>query len=227
MNLIDLICIGSGSCRRDHQHVHMARYTQVPTQPSEEEMEAAFEDSDDEADDGMEDSSRPLIQAYQHQDSTSHPLQVTSDDPQYTLHRTLTRSTSGGYNFEYDYASMPPPGSPPRPSALAMPNSYGNTNGLIPTAAPVRPAVRQPGLFRRAFGAILPTHYANDEHGGGLANDGVFGNVVAKPGGPSPVRGVLGASPDDPHWSPEDAQKEAPPVSIVSSSILLFYSVIQ
>ena len=184
-------------------------------------MEAAFEGSDDEPDDGVEDVSRPLIQASQHQDSTSHPLQVISDDPQYTpAHYTPTRSTSSSYNFEYDYASMPPPGSPPRPSALAMPNSYGNTNGLIPTDEPARPTVRQPGLFRRAFGAILPTHHVQDTHGGGHVNDGVFGNVVAKPSGPSPVRG---ASSDDPRFSPEDAQKEAPPVSIVL--FLLFYPV--
>ncbi|KAF8341622.1 uncharacterized protein EI90DRAFT_3034643 [Cantharellus anzutake] len=163
-------------------------------------MEAAFEGSDDEADEGVNDVSRPLIQPHQHQDSQSHPLQTSSNDPFHTpsLHSS-TRSLPGGYNFEYDYANMPPPGSPPRPSALALPNSYGNTNGLLPTDPPARPTISRPGLFRRALGAVLPTHYAHDTHGGGLGNDGVFGN------------GELGVSADDPHWSPEDARKDAPP----------------
>jgi len=41
-----------------------------------------------------------------------------------------------------------------------------------------------------------------------MGNDGVFGNVTAKPGGPGPTRG---AAVDGPNWTPEDAQKDAPP----------------
>ncbi|KAF9513310.1 hypothetical protein BS47DRAFT_1344362 [Hydnum rufescens UP504] len=187
----------------------MARYTQLPTQTSEEEMEAAFEnsDSDDEADDVHNTSSRPLLA--DHNRSPSHPLDSIND--QDTPSRTSpSNSGSGAYDFEYDYAMLPPPGSPPQPSALALPNAYGNSNGLIPSSSSIS-TVRRPGIIQRALGAILPTHYAHDRRGGGLGNDGVFVNVVAKPGGTAPVRGA--ADSEGPYWVPEESQKESPPWS--------------
>ncbi|KAF8293610.1 hypothetical protein DL93DRAFT_2033336, partial [Clavulina sp. PMI_390] len=48
--------------------------------------------------------------------------------------------------------------------------------------------------------------------GGGLGNDGVFGNVVAKPTGPSvPAGPADNHDPNGPYMIPEDAQKDAPP----------------
>ena len=189
----------------------MARYTQLPTQTSEEEMEAAFDnsDSDGEADDERNTSSRPLL-ADHIRSIPSHPL-----DPSNGRHTPLQTSpsnpTSGVYDFEYDYAMLPPPGSPPQPSALALPNAYGNSNGLIPSSSSIS-TVQRPGIFQRALGAILPTHYVHDRRGGGRGNDGVFVNVVAKPGGPAPVRGA--ADSEGPYWVPEESQKEAPPVRV-------------
>lgn len=194
----------------------MARYTQIPQQSSEEEMEAAFE-SDDEVEDERNTASRPLL-SHHHHSSESHPLQSSAND-QYTPSRhTPTRSLPGTYDFEYDYAMMPPPGSPPRSSALALPNAYGNSNGLIPSETPSSSSIRRPGIFSRALGAILPTHYAHDRRGGGLGNDGVFGNVVAKPGGPPPQRGAAGA--EGPHWAPEETSKDAPPVCFIPAAVI-------
>lgn len=202
----------------------MPRYTQLPTQTSEEEMEAAFDnsDDDDEADDVRNTSTRPLLAQHNRTDS-SHPLQSSpsSDVDQYPPSHSPSRSVAGTYDFEYDYANMPPPGSPPRPSALALPNAYGNSNGQLPTAAPLS-TVRRPGILRRAFGAILPTHYAHDRRGGGLGNDGVFGNVVAKPGGPAPIRGA--ANSEGPYWVPEESSKDAPPVRISTSLLMILVS---
>lgn len=48
-----------------------------------------------------------------------------------------------------------------------------------------------------------------------MQNDGVFGNVTAKPGGAEPVRG---AQADGPNWTPEDAQKDGPPSYTVAQA---------
>ncbi|KAJ7719381.1 hypothetical protein B0H16DRAFT_1606875 [Mycena metata] len=87
----------------------------------------------------------------------------------------------GAYDFEREY-DCPPPGSPPQ--------VIGNSNGTIPTSPPVIPSAPRSSFFRRAVGAILPTHYArlpgsdpaaSGVRGGGIENDGVFANVTAKP----------------------------------------------
>ena len=203
-----------------------SRYTQVPQETAEEEMYAAFDDEDDDDDDAVDDDvhqTRPLVSRLREADGTQHPLQFPSQDglnnthDDATAHHPLTHhpSRSGTYDFEYDYAMLPPPGSPPRPSQLALPNSYGNTNGLLPMSPPSA-TVRTPGFLHRAFGAILPTHYTHDRRGGGLANDGVFGNVVAKPGGPGSARGPEDV--DGPYFVPEEAQKDAPPVSFMTET---------
>ncbi|KAK7032949.1 metal homeostatis protein BSD2 [Favolaschia claudopus] len=128
----------------------------------------------------------------------------------------------GAYDFEREYQYTVPPGSPPRsafPSALALPNDFGNSNGRLPTE-PVVPPVTTPSFFRRAVGAILPTHYTRlpgsdpstsasfaSVRGGGIENDGVFANVMAKPQRAQTVRTEDGQV----HMVPEDNQKEAPP----------------
>ncbi|KAJ7352543.1 hypothetical protein DFH08DRAFT_957323 [Mycena albidolilacea] len=120
----------------------------------------------------------------------------------------------GAYDFEREY-DCPPPGSPPLASAFARPNDIGNSNGMLPTE-PVIPPVPRSSFFRRAVGAILPTHYtrlpgsdptASGVHGGGIENDGVFANVMAKPQRARTIRTEDGEI----HMVPEDNQKEAPP----------------
>lgn len=188
-------------------------------------MNAAFDnDSDDELEDDRHPSTAaqtPLLSSHSRaQSQATHSLQESQ------THSTApatqrTHNTAGDYDFEYDYP--PPPGSPPRPSALALPNNYGNTNGEIPSfnaAGPPRPT-----FLRRALGAILPSHYGRGYSrvtdgpvGGGMQNDGVFGNVTAKPGGAEPIRG---AQADGPNWTPEDAQDGGPPVSRWACHLLM------
>jgi len=123
------------------------------------------------------------------------------------------------YDFEreFDYV-RPPPGSPPRPSAVALPNDFGNSNGLLPSSpVDAPPTTHRPSFFRRAVGAILPTHYTRLPTtggltparivGGGTQNDGVFANVTAKPTRPVQARTDDG----DVYVMPEEAQSNAPP----------------
>jgi hypothetical protein len=166
------------------------RYAPLPNPHTDpllnDEMEAAFEE-DDEGD--MNDhhaESRPL-----------NPSSYSSPSP---LSRT---STPGIYDFEnFDYASLPPPGSPPRPSSTALPNNIGNSNGLIPSPSDVR-HIDEPrsSWFRSTARTILPSSLAQRFHlyhepiptvvGGGTGNDGVFANVTAKPSRPVRLRDGL------------------------------------
>ncbi|KDQ59350.1 hypothetical protein JAAARDRAFT_192849 [Jaapia argillacea MUCL 33604] len=128
------------------------------------------------------------------------------------------------YDFErerdYDY---PPPGSPPPPPAFALPNEYGNSNGILPspptpTRANTTSHAPRASIFRRAVSALLPTHYSrlptsDPSHpatralGGGTDNDGVFSNVMAKPTRPLQIHDEAGNI----YLVPEEAQKDAPP----------------
>ena len=170
-----------------------ARYAPLPnphTDPDAiDEMEAAFDDSDDEED--------------------HHPRQpITSRNGYHSLPNAeppaahdLDRDGPTAYDFErddYDY-TRPPPGSPPGPSARALPNEFGNSNGLVPSFADVSTTDAAPrrggGWLRRTATSVLPSHYvqrlglgggpsssSSGPVGGGTGNDGVFANVTAKPG---------------------------------------------
>jgi hypothetical protein len=156
------------------------RYAPLPTPrtdpAAQSEMEAAFGSPEDD-DDDVTPESQPL--------NPSPP-------------------TPGSYDFEnvdYDY---PPPGSPPPPSSFAVPNNYGNSNGVIPSPAldTASPGPRR-GWFKRSAAALLPSHYVQrlgwgsgrptGVVGGGTNNDGVFANVTAKPS--RPVRITEGVNP--------------------------------
>lgn len=116
-------------------------------------------------------------------------------------------------DFERADYDVPPPGSPPAHSAATV---FGNTNGN-PGAEPARPSDVRPSFLRRAVGALLPNHYvrvAVDSNsgpavGGGMANDGVFGNMAVRPQKNVAVRGEDG----NVYMVPEEAQNELPPVS--------------
>lgn len=192
-------------------------YTQLPVEQisPEDEMNAAFDNGSDDEDETeahhTSAAQTPLLAHSRAQSGAWHPL-AEGGTPQQAPARV--QNTPGEYDFEYDYP--PPPGSPPRPSALALPNTYGNSNGEIPSFVAIPPGPR-PTFLRRALGAILPTSLGRGGYarvgggpvGGGMQNDGVFGNVTAKPGGAEPIRG---AQADGPNWTPEDAQKDGPPV---------------
>ncbi|KAI0003102.1 hypothetical protein BJV74DRAFT_764940 [Russula compacta] len=180
-----------------------ARYAPLPNPHTDpllnDEMEAAFEDDDDLNDEHAE--SRPL-------NPTSHPSSASAPHT----------PTPGIYDFEnFDYASLPPPGSPPLPSSLAIANDIGNSNGLIPSPSDVRHVdAPRPSWLRRTARSILPNSLVHRWHldyeqthgivGGGTGNDGVFANVTAKPSLPVQLR-----DGDDVFLVPEDSQKDTPP----------------
>lgn len=182
------------------------RYTALPNPGSTPdttcEMEEAFA-SDEEHDGHGASESTPLTHGVD-----PGPAESSLSGDQSTAIPT--------YDFERSY-DFPPPGSPPGPSSRALPNDFGNSNGLLPTSPIVRPQPK-PSLFRRIMGAVVPSQYmplATDPNtrptGGGLENDGVFANVVAKP---QPARTVLSDNGDI-HIVPEETQKDAPPVSFI------------
>ncbi|KAG6861362.1 hypothetical protein C0995_001095 [Termitomyces sp. Mi166 len=154
--------------------------------------------------------------------SADNELNAAFDDDEHEheqcapLVRQPTSSIPGAYDFEREY-DFPPPGSPPAPSARALPNDYGNSNGFLPTSAPARPAPPRPSFFRRAVGALLPSHYirvpTSDPSsrtivGAGTENDGVFANVVAKPQRAQPQVAEDGSVFMVPE---ESSQKDVPP----------------
>lgn len=161
-----------------------SRYAPLPntqTDPLlEDEMEAAFDDDDD--DDTLDD----------------HPESRLLNPPSFAS--SVPQTPTGVYDFEnFDYASLPPPGSPPRPSSSALPNDIGNSNGLIPSPSDVRHVdAPRSSWVRRTARSILPSSLHNRFHldyeptpgviGGGTHNDGVFANVTAKPSRPVQLR---------------------------------------
>ncbi|EIW84059.1 hypothetical protein CONPUDRAFT_163294 [Coniophora puteana RWD-64-598 SS2] len=218
-----------------------AHYAALPTrQPAadtDRELEDAFGPEEDEDEDLSDAEENTPLALYANRDhhrpspslSQPHSTNSTSTITTPSAH-ARTASVPGTYDFERDYEyDRPPPGSPPRPSAHAIPNDWGNSNGILPTS-PVAPLPPRQGFFRRAVGAVgavLPTHYARvptnepgadpggpmialaGVHGGGAENDGVFANVSAKPTRPSTVR-VVGEDGNI-HMVPEETQSTAPP----------------
>ncbi|KAI0068770.1 hypothetical protein BV25DRAFT_1791869 [Artomyces pyxidatus] len=178
-----------------------ARYAPIPNPQYDpllrNEMEAAFDDPDDEDDE-------PIAR------SETRPLNPATPSP--------NTPATGAYDFEnFDYANFPPPGSPPEPTASAVPNSIGNSNGLIPSTSDIEP-VQGPRTtwLRRAAVRVLPRSYVRQWGldyerptgyvGGGTGNDGVFANVTAKPSRPLEIR-----EGDEIYLVPEEAQKDVPP----------------
>lgn len=176
---------------------------------AERELDDAFEPDNDDEDASPESSMTSRV-------GTQDIRLIAADS-------NSTNSVPGSYDFERDY-DCPPPGSPPLPSAVALPNDYGNSNGQMPTTPAHVPASRL-SFFRRAVGSVLPTHYTSISiepqllrtRGGGIENDGVFTNVTAKPQRTEENR----TADEDTRIAPENVQADAPPVSPSSCYILL------
>jgi len=86
----------------------------------------------------------------------------------------------------------------------------------------VIPSAPRSSFFRRAVGAILPTHYArlpgsdpaaSGVRGGGIENDGVFANVTAKPQRARTMRTEDGST----YFVPEEENLKEPPPSYASA----------
>ncbi|KAG6821592.1 hypothetical protein H0H93_000101 [Arthromyces matolae] len=170
-----------------------------------EDMEAAFDYSEEDDDLNDTHESHPLNP----EPTSPLTIQVSSPNP----HQPRPPRTYDFENVDYDY---PPPGSPPRPSSLALPNNYGNSNGLIPSIPDGGLAPLRQSWLRRTALTVLPTQLAQriglgherpqGAIGGGTSNDGVFANVTAKPSVPITVQ-----NGDDTYVVPEDTRAEAPP----------------
>jgi hypothetical protein len=186
------------------------RYVQIPTQQPDDELEAVFDaDDDDEHDDAV--VQRPLL-------SLRRPSQGSDEERVDQLQQvsgTPQRPTiDGRYNFEYDYP--PPPGSPPRERAEPS-NTWGNSNGIIPDFSdPHALPRRTTGWVSRAWRALTgPKPPEQRVVGGGTQNDGVFGNISARPVPASAARAQSqSATEQDTNLhAPEFASNDAPPVS--------------
>jgi len=189
-----------------------AGYAPLPNPRSEPDADRELEDAFGEDENLDHTEFTPLTRGYAPPDS--HPLaggDLTVQVP------TVMGAAPGSYDFERDYDyDFPPPGSPPGPSDRALPNDIGNSNGRLPSN-PARPEPPRPSFLRRAVGALLPQHYARiptepspssaHPRGGGVENDGVFANVMAKPGRTVAVTNENG----DVIMMPEDTQSEMPP----------------
>ncbi|KZT02603.1 uncharacterized protein LAESUDRAFT_405272 [Laetiporus sulphureus 93-53] len=173
-----------------------AGYAPLPNPRSEPEAERELEDAFED-DDEHHTESTPLTHGYAPTESLS----------------STSSTAPGAYDFEREY-DYPPPGSPPSPSPFALPNNIGNTNGELPST-PVRPTPPRPSFLRRAVGALLPQYYtrvptelsSSRRVGGGEDNDGVFANVMAKPGRSVAMTGQNG----EVIMVPEEAQNDLPP----------------
>ncbi|KZV71360.1 hypothetical protein PENSPDRAFT_630232, partial [Peniophora sp. CONT] len=178
-----------------------ARYAPLPNAHTDadmnREMEAAFDDEEE----------------YEDAEETQ-PLNPSPPSPRHAR----APSGPGTYDFEaVDYASVPPPGTPP-PHNRAFNNNWGNSNGVVPDTDELDAAQLGPSRswLRRAAASVLPSstvrRWGLDYEppsgvvGGGTGNDGVFANVTAKPGRTVEVR-----EGDNIYLMPEDQQLDRPP----------------
>ncbi|EKM59104.1 uncharacterized protein PHACADRAFT_249326 [Phanerochaete carnosa HHB-10118-sp] len=192
------------------------RYAPIPnprTGPNvQDEMEAAFLESDDE--DEHDDRSHIRAPGMTRNGYSSLP----NVEPDTLSSPSREPGAPQAYDFERaDYGedwARPPPGSPPASTQFFQVQTQGNSNGVIPDfTAAARYAQRSTGGWARR---VLPQRVAErlglgSSHvegvvGGGTLNDGVFANVTAKPS--RPVRATEG---DNTYLVPEESQKDAPP----------------
>ncbi|KAI0319196.1 hypothetical protein OF83DRAFT_1170396 [Amylostereum chailletii] len=168
-----------------------------------------------------DDAQHELDDAFGTADATEYeetvPLTIRSQSPSNEAPSAIGMTCA--YDFERDY-DHPPPGSPPLPSSIALPNVYGNSNGLLPSS-PISRSFPRPSILRRAFRTFLPSPYQPLQtqsevpgRGGGIQNDGVFANVMAKPVASAPIRTADGNI----FMTPEVVQAEAPPSYAAASA---------
>ncbi|KAF9247331.1 hypothetical protein BU15DRAFT_84846 [Melanogaster broomeanus] len=193
------------------------RYAPIPSPRTDldtnAELDAAFDDSDSDHD---VDETHPLNP---NRPPSPSPLPSSSHD-----HNDHNVINSSSYDFNTPVADWdrPPSGSPPPPTSLALPNSIGNSNGIIPSFTPDTIPRTPPSWWRRSARAVLPSYYhaqfgldTNEIRttertrvmGGGTRNDGVFSNVSAKPS----TTGIRVQEGDCIYIVPEESSTAAPP----------------
>ncbi|KAL7424135.1 hypothetical protein Q5752_001720 [Cryptotrichosporon argae] len=158
---------------------HSRRSSQMP---DPDEMDAAFDGPDD----------------------TEDTRLLARDDAGAT---PRTEHVPGDYDFDRDYF-LPPSSPPPFQPYSAQNPAPGNTNGVIPTSVPARPAPPRHFLGGILPTALLPRHSPSPAQGLGGGQSGVFANLAARPDGRPDADGESGEGPD---WVPEESSKDAPP----------------
>lgn len=165
-------------------------YSPLPnprTHPDEDEMEAAFEASDDEDDTDIRTAERRPLNPERRDTQEDKETTATLNGHR----RTTSAAVPAAYDFENVDYDFPPPGSPPRPDRALPNNSWGNSNGIVPSG----PALRPVSAFSRRrdgfswISRVLPSSVSqrlnkNYENGSRVvvgSRDGVFANVTAKP----------------------------------------------
>ncbi|KIL00596.1 hypothetical protein PAXRUDRAFT_29680 [Paxillus rubicundulus Ve08.2h10] len=195
------------------------RYAPIPnprTDPGiNPELDAAFDDSEDDLDEYFPLTGIP--------DQLSSPTRPSSSHD-HSLDNGVNSNTPFTYDFNTPVADwdQPPPGSPPAPTSLALPNAIGNSNGIIPVLSPDTIPRAPTSWWRTSVSAVLPSHYVSrfglDTSGrmtngitriigGGASNDGVFTNVSAKPS----TTGTRVQEGDSVYIVPEESLTVAPP----------------
>lgn len=167
-----------------------ARYAPLPNPhtdtDAQNEMEAAFLESDDE-----DDHDQPRMRVPNTRNGYSS---LPNADPEVSSSPT---DGPGSHPNVYDFESVnydaewarPPPGSPPASVRFFQVQANGNSNGFIPDFSSVaRDAQRRTGGWMRSVlpeGVVarlgMSSAQVPSAVGGGTANDGVFANVTAKP----------------------------------------------
>lgn len=171
-----------------------ARYAPLPNPhtdaDAQNEMEAAFLESDDEDDHDQPQMRAPNVRNGYSSLPNTDPEILSSPADDHIPHASNVYDFES-VNYDADWA-RPPPGSPPASTQFFQVQANGNSNGLIPDFSSVaRNAQRRTGGWMRR---VLPQTVterlgmgsANVEGavGGGTGNDGVFANVTAKPSRP-------------------------------------------
>jgi len=193
------------------------RYVQIPTQQPDDELEAVFDASDDEHDDAV--VQRPLLPP-NHRSPRESGADERVDQPQQASRTPRQLTVDGLYNFEYDYP--PPPGSPPQERAEPS-NTWGNSNGVIPDFSnPLTLPRRTTGWLSKTWGVLTGRKRPEPRVvGGGTQNDGVFGNISARPVSASAARAQSASATeqDSNLHAPEFTSSDAPPVSSYFSAL--------
>ncbi|KAI0747441.1 hypothetical protein BC629DRAFT_1739861 [Irpex lacteus] len=218
-----------------------ARYAPLPnahTDPhAQNEMEAAFLDSDDEDDEvhtPQQTRGRNGYQSLASVEPEDHPLSQRYEvpaptTPSHTRSRSTGAPADGTYDFENvdydaDWTLRPPPGAPPSPTdALrTFRESQGNSNGLVPDFSD---AARQ---FSQRFGqqqrraggwlrSVVPEGVARrlgmagESSSGPVVGGGLNNDGVFANVTAKPSRAVRIQEGDNVYLVPEESQKDAPP----------------
>lgn len=184
------------------------QYAPIPSsQADAEDADRQIEEAFDISEEDNDHDNTPLLARHAEVEGRTP---ITSRTP-----NTRPTTSSGLYNFEYDYP--PPAGSPP--ADLAVANTWGNTNGIIVTNPVNYNQNHRGNWISRTWTRVTGGRQGVDPDlgriGGGTNNDGVFSNLSSRPTSrvnrPTSVPLDGPAADDSIFHAPELARDDAPP----------------